>query len=200
MSFKQPDKKETGKAWAAFVAYRDLGNDRSYQKVSEQLSKSATLIKRWAKKFGWKARIVKYEAYIQGVELQSYMDHRWKAKTKLLKNAQFLQNVGIKELVRRVKEEEISTEKLRDIMSMIKTGSDVEIKLTGLEELPLPISDSEDVNSFSFLKKIYDEVHSQDGIKKQVRRKARKPIKPRRTDTGKSNKTKGRKVPSSVVV
>jgi hypothetical protein len=200
MSFKQPSKKEGGKAWAAFVAYRDLGNDRSYAKVSKQLGKSVKLMERWAKKFGWSNRIIKYEAYIQNQELHTLLDQKTKAKVSLLKQSQGIRTAAVSAMIKRIKAGKLDEEKIKDLMSMFKEAAIIEIKITGLEEGPLILPEDSDVNSFSFLKKIYDKVHNQDGIKKQVRSKPRKASKRRRTDTGKSDKTKGRKVSSSVAV
>lgn len=48
---------ETAKAFQAFTVYRDLGIHRSFESVANQLSKSATLIRRWAAKYNWGERI-----------------------------------------------------------------------------------------------------------------------------------------------
>ena len=48
---------ETAKAFQAFTVYRDLGIQRSFESVANQLSKSATLIRRWAAKYNWGERI-----------------------------------------------------------------------------------------------------------------------------------------------
>jgi hypothetical protein len=41
----------------AFEVYRDLGAERSYPKVARALSKSTTLVKRWASEDGWRERV-----------------------------------------------------------------------------------------------------------------------------------------------
>jgi hypothetical protein len=48
---------ETAKAYAAFSLYRDMGIERSFESVADQLSKSCTLIRRWAAKYNWSERI-----------------------------------------------------------------------------------------------------------------------------------------------
>jgi hypothetical protein len=48
---------DTDKSFEAFVAYRDMGADRSLAKVGEQLGKSTELIERWSSKDKWVARV-----------------------------------------------------------------------------------------------------------------------------------------------
>ena len=52
---------ETVKQFEAFCVYRDLGKSRSLQKVSDELSKSHTLIKRWSAKNNWIERVEAWE-------------------------------------------------------------------------------------------------------------------------------------------
>jgi hypothetical protein len=55
---------ESTQAFEAFVTYRDLGDDRSHAMVAQQLGKSKTMIDRWGKRWGWQARIVAYDNYV----------------------------------------------------------------------------------------------------------------------------------------
>lgn len=48
---------ESPKAFDAFCVYRDLGIDRSFEAVSSQLSKSVSLMRRWAAKHEWSERV-----------------------------------------------------------------------------------------------------------------------------------------------
>lgn len=57
-------KGETQKAFAAFVLYRDMGTNRSVTKVSQELSKSISLIKRWSARWEWVRRIDLYHLYL----------------------------------------------------------------------------------------------------------------------------------------
>lgn len=53
--------KESDKAFEAFAIYRDMGPDRSYRKVSEQLGKSETLINRWGSTYTWIERAAAWD-------------------------------------------------------------------------------------------------------------------------------------------
>jgi len=48
--------RESAKAYAAFVVYRDLGAERSTAAVARSLGRSKTLIDRWSSRHGWVAR------------------------------------------------------------------------------------------------------------------------------------------------
>ena len=50
-------KNETDAAFSAFKIYLEM-DDRSVEKVVKKLSKSASLLYRWANKFDWKNRAV----------------------------------------------------------------------------------------------------------------------------------------------
>lgn len=56
---------ETEKAYEAFVAYRDLGAQRSVSAVSEKLSKSRQLISRWKAAYSWDERVLEYDNELQ---------------------------------------------------------------------------------------------------------------------------------------
>lgn len=47
---------ESSKAYAAFQTYLELGENRSLQAVSGELSKSVPLMKRWGAQWGWVER------------------------------------------------------------------------------------------------------------------------------------------------
>lgn len=52
---------EGTKPYEAFAIYRDMGRERSLLKVSEKLSKSEQLIKRWSAKFDWVKRAASWD-------------------------------------------------------------------------------------------------------------------------------------------
>ena len=51
---------ESDAAFSAFKIYLEM-KERSYPKVAEKLSKSLTLVKRWAAKFDWKNRAIAWD-------------------------------------------------------------------------------------------------------------------------------------------
>ena len=61
---------ESAKAHAAFLAYRDLEDERSYAKVAEKLGKSETLISRWGSKHKWQDRVAAFDSYVEQRRLE----------------------------------------------------------------------------------------------------------------------------------
>ncbi len=58
-------KNETAKAFQAFCIYRDMGIERSIEKVSKELGKSMVLIERWSSRYNWGERAKAYDDYIE---------------------------------------------------------------------------------------------------------------------------------------
>lgn len=52
---------EGAKPWEAFVIYRDLGTERTLQKVSKQLKKSMAMIGRWSSDWNWRERAAAWD-------------------------------------------------------------------------------------------------------------------------------------------
>jgi hypothetical protein len=55
---------ESAKAYAAFVAYCELGTQRSHEAVGQKLGKSRQIINRWSAQHRWQERVRAYDAAI----------------------------------------------------------------------------------------------------------------------------------------
>src|SRR5205814_10552772 len=53
--------RETHRAYSAFIAYRDIGSDRTIQKAADLLQKSGSVLRRWAVKFNWQHRAADFD-------------------------------------------------------------------------------------------------------------------------------------------
>ena len=62
---------ETAKAYEAFCVFRDLGEGRTIQTVTEKLRKSYDLLRRWAKRWDWQSRADAWDASITEEARQS---------------------------------------------------------------------------------------------------------------------------------
>lgn len=69
---QQPN--ETGKAYAAFLAYRDLGIARTSAEVGRQLGKSAELIRRWKKQWAWEERVAAWDGHLAGARDMAWLE------------------------------------------------------------------------------------------------------------------------------
>lgn len=65
---------ESSKAYEAFCVYRDLGANRSLQRVASELSKSAALMKRWASQWGWVSRAEDWDSIPARATAEAYQD------------------------------------------------------------------------------------------------------------------------------
>jgi protein subunit release factor A len=61
MTIWERQENETIKAYSAFCEYRDIGSERSQDKVSKKLGKSRQLLSRWASQYEWVKRVEAYE-------------------------------------------------------------------------------------------------------------------------------------------
>lgn len=68
--------KESVQAYEAFTTYLLLGTDRSLAKVSQQLSKSGQLLKRWSARHEWQLRTLAYEEHFAVRALDATEDER----------------------------------------------------------------------------------------------------------------------------
>lgn len=58
---------ETSKAFAAFCVYRDMGPERSIDKVSAKYQKSVALLNRWCQANDWPRRATSYDDHMDAV-------------------------------------------------------------------------------------------------------------------------------------
>lgn len=57
-------KHESARAYQAFIVYREMGAERSYTRVAQELRKSRTLIQRWGVAWTWVERVADWDAYL----------------------------------------------------------------------------------------------------------------------------------------
>lgn len=65
---------ESSKAYEAFCVYRDMGADRTQQAVADQLTKSRTIVGRWAAEFHWVARTEAWDSVPARAVVDAYTE------------------------------------------------------------------------------------------------------------------------------
>lgn len=93
---------ETPKQFEAFVVYRDMGEERSIQKVANQLAKSRQLLTRWSSANGWVERCTAWDNEQDRILRQEQLKdirkmrerHAKIAEAGLIKAAQALKNMN----------------------------------------------------------------------------------------------------------
>ncbi len=89
---------ETDKAFEAFRIYRDMGSERSIPKVAQQLTKSHTLLDRWAGKYSWSTRVKAYEDYLDNLAIEGAENARREMADRHIQLSGMLQSVSTAKL------------------------------------------------------------------------------------------------------
>ena len=86
---------ETAKAYAAFRAYCDMGEERTLRSVGEKFRKSETLIERWSSRHEWKERVAAWDANVMSVgdsAEKKKLQHKagiWAARAEQVREVQY---------------------------------------------------------------------------------------------------------------
>lgn len=65
---------DTDRSWRAFVAYRDMDNVRSHQRVVDSLGKKASyihVVHGWAIKYFWRFRVTAWDSYQDKIKVEA---------------------------------------------------------------------------------------------------------------------------------
>lgn len=113
---------ESAKAYEAFASYRDLGSERSIQKVSQQCTKNVSLLKRWCSRWNWVERTRAWDneltreakAYAEK-QIQSMLERHVKIAFQLQRQAlEALESLEIEQL------------SPKDILSFLRLATELE--------------------------------------------------------------------------
>lgn len=115
-------KKESEKAYEAFLVYRDLGAKRTFAAVAEQLQKSGSLIRRWKDRWEWTERVRAYDNELEKEARAKAVSDRKKMAERHIGIAAQLQKKALEALAC-LSVEEMSP---RDIREFLKMATDLE--------------------------------------------------------------------------
>ncbi len=133
---------EGSKAFASFAVYRDLGPERTVQKVVDKSTKHRSLIYRWALQHRWQNRVREWDEYQdQLIQAQSIRTREEMNRATLLM-AQKIQSKAIEglntlQVVRVVKDAKTGEEKLElavkpaELIRMMQAAHEVTQQLLG---------------------------------------------------------------------
>lgn len=133
---------ESGKAFAAFAAYRDLGSERSVGKVVGKCQKSHSLIYRWSITHRWRDRAREWDEFQdQLIQAQSIRTRIEMNRATLLMaqkiQSKAMQGYNVLETVRVVKDKVTGEEKLElavkpaELLKMMTTAHEIGQQLLG---------------------------------------------------------------------
>jgi hypothetical protein len=136
--------KESSKAFAAFLAFRDLGPERTYEKVARKLQKSAPLIARWGKRHNWHHRAADWDEHNDREVQRELRSRRIRARKRALDIADKLDEKLAEAVERleitRVKKEAGKPDVVQSAISptelahLFRVSQDVQYRILGKDE------------------------------------------------------------------
>lgn len=118
---------ESDPAWAAFVAYRDMGLERSTAKVAKQLRKSETLMNRWSRTHRWGLRSKAYDGQLDREHRAAMQVARIEAEKRNLTVARALMGKAVEG----IRAMDASKLKPLEVARMIEVGAKLEALALG---------------------------------------------------------------------
>ena len=113
---------EGEKAYEAFLAYRDMGANRSVRAVGQKLGKSSTQIGKWSSRWKWVERCRAWDNQLQKEAKKTAASELRKMYQRHTKIAMQLQNVAIMSLA----ETKPSDIEPKDLVAFIKVATAIE--------------------------------------------------------------------------
>jgi hypothetical protein len=118
---------ETGKAYEAFILYREMGVTRSIAKVAEMFDKSVTLIVRWRQRWDWDIRVAAWDAKLSKARDDAAVEEAKRMGVRQARLGMKLQEVGGKRLEQFATSPELQESlTARDTLALIKEGAELE--------------------------------------------------------------------------
>lgn len=113
---------EGEKPYQAFILYRDMGLERTYQAVADELQKSYTLIRRWKDKFEWEQRVLAYDNHLQKDALKEAKKQAKEMRERQAKVGMYLQKMALEGL-KSLNPKELTA---KDLRLLLKDGIEIE--------------------------------------------------------------------------
>ena len=88
-------KGESTQAYEAFSVYLEMGADRSHQAVSQECSKSISLIRRWSNAYNWVERCRAWDNHLQHEARKAAISEVRNMTRRHIKMAQQIQNAAM---------------------------------------------------------------------------------------------------------
>lgn len=131
---------ETARAYQGFLAYRDVGPDRSIAETARQLGKSAPLLYRWSRQHRWAERSYAWDLECRRAEETALQEARQQALQRQAQDADRLQRLAMAKLGRLVRRDPDSGElaldpevSVQDAVRIYKLGLDIERSLVATD-------------------------------------------------------------------
>jgi hypothetical protein len=119
---------ESTKAYTLFIAFRDMGVERTVDKAAEQCGKSHSHAQQLSAKYHWRERAAAWDDEQQRQDDEQMAAARKAAVRRHVKLGQELQAKG----AARLRQKSFKVQSARDVTSMIKAGAQLEASALGI--------------------------------------------------------------------
>ena len=130
---RQPD--EPNLAWDGFVAYRDLGLERSLAKAAAVIKKSKSLLDDWSARWGWVVRATAWDREVDQRKRAAALKGVEEMQAKHIQMAESLFGLSALELTKWVKRararEGSPVTSLRDVSMLVEAAAKLERQARG---------------------------------------------------------------------
>ncbi len=92
---RQPN--ESGKAFNAFIIYRELMGDRRLQLVADRLRCSGANVRRWSSRWSWSSRAHDWDIFQDQIVQEAQVHERRRMAERHAKTAVLLQDIAVEE-------------------------------------------------------------------------------------------------------
>jgi hypothetical protein len=135
---------ESAKAFAAFVAYRDLGSGRTHDKAREFLGKKSgydRLLERWSSRFDWVERTNAFDSYMDAKKRGSLEVETAEAAKKHVEAA----GAVLEQALKRLKSLDPDDIYAKDLPNWISTAIKLQRQALGMDTLKVDLPGGEEL-------------------------------------------------------
>lgn len=122
---------ESDEAYEAYVLYAKLkyeseSGERTVREVARKCGKSGSLIGRWSSEHRWVERAAKYDEYLAQTIADAEIDAIKDMAKRHAEQGHYVASAAAQEFQRRWKAGELSKASLRDLLTAIRIGTEIE--------------------------------------------------------------------------
>jgi hypothetical protein len=121
---------ESAKAFQAFATYRDLGAERSLERVGKELGKTRQALDGWSTRFDWQARVRAFDEYVASRAADKAVESATSVRARQAQHAKAIQLRAVQKFAASGPADMSVAEATR----AFQVGADVERKALGIDE------------------------------------------------------------------
>lgn len=124
---------ESDRAWEAFCIYRDLGFERSQEKVAARLGKSTQLMAAWSVTWSWRKRADAWDMEKDRQQRAADLQAIFEMRKRHIKTSTMMQGLGSVELAKFFKMSQKKDENGQDVPPVLEVGDAMRLVELGMK-------------------------------------------------------------------